>query len=168
MADRPEPWPDEVRREALDLFRDSGSSAAVCRELGLPKSTLSRWLRQARERGEELPTPTEADRTAAAARARTATAVYSSEARRHSLVVNVDRSGGPDACWPWLGATTADGYGPYSACYVIANGPVPEGLELDHTCRNRPCCNPRHLEPVTHAENMRRWHAARGHTLTET
>jgi hypothetical protein len=35
-------------------------------------------------------------------------------------------------------------------------GPIPEGLVLDHLCRNRSCCNPAHLEPVTTAENVRR------------
>jgi hypothetical protein len=36
------------------------------------------------------------------------------------------------------------------------HGPVPEGLELDHLCRNPPCVNPAHLEPVTHQQNMQR------------
>ena len=40
-------------------------------------------------------------------------------------------------------------------------GPVPEGLELDHLCRNPGCVNPEHLEPVTHAENIRRGYQAK-------
>jgi hypothetical protein len=35
-------------------------------------------------------------------------------------------------------------------------GPIPEGLEIDHLCRNTACCLPSHMEPVTHAENMAR------------
>ncbi|MDP2917085.1 MAG: HNH endonuclease signature motif containing protein [Dehalococcoidia bacterium] len=37
--------------------------------------------------------------------------------------------------------------------YETLVGPVPEGKELDHLCRNPPCVNPAHLEPVTHQEN---------------
>lgn len=40
--------------------------------------------------------------------------------------------------------------------YEQANGPIPDGLVLDHLCRNRWCCNPDHLEPVTNEENIRR------------
>lgn len=40
--------------------------------------------------------------------------------------------------------------------WTWVNGPVPEGLELDHLCRVRRCVNPAHLEVVTHAENVRR------------
>jgi hypothetical protein len=40
-------------------------------------------------------------------------------------------------------------------------GLIPAGLSLDHLCRNPPCFNPAHLEPVTHAENMRRGHFGR-------
>lgn len=40
--------------------------------------------------------------------------------------------------------------------YESLVGPIPAGLELDHTCRVRRCVNPDHLEPVTHAENQRR------------
>lgn len=40
--------------------------------------------------------------------------------------------------------------------YETFVGPIPEGLEIDHLCRNRACINPDHLEPVTTGENTRR------------
>lgn len=40
--------------------------------------------------------------------------------------------------------------------YTALVGPVPDGLQLDHVCRHRPCCNVEHLEPVTPQENVRR------------
>lgn len=75
-------------------------------------------------------------------------------------------------CWNWTASTVA-GYGRFgcpgsatyetfgtSLAYRIAwcdlNGPVPDGLELDHLCNNPACVRPDHLEPVTHQENMRR------------
>jgi hypothetical protein len=45
--------------------------------------------------------------------------------------------------------------------YEAFVGPIPEGLEIDHLCRNRACVNPAHLDPVTHQENMSRGKAAR-------
>ncbi len=44
----------------------------------------------------------------------------------------------------------------HKVAYELVCGDVPAGLELDHLCRNRLCCNPAHLEPVTSAENKRR------------
>lgn len=89
-----------------------------------------------------------------------------------------------DACWPWKGAFDSHGYGSYRwstrplrqtmahrIAFILVRGGVPDGLELDHLCRNTKCCNPRHLEPVTHAENIRRRSVAqtsckRGHEFT--
>ena len=71
-----------------------------------------------------------------------------------------------DECWEWTGSRGPAGHGQvwhdgtnqtvYRVIWEDMVGPIPEGLELDHLCRNPPCCNPDHLEPVTHAENMRR------------
>jgi hypothetical protein len=78
-------------------------------------------------------------------------------------------------CWNWTGALTSNlpgkGYGriqvgpklklTHRVAYEALVGPIPEGLDLDHLCRNRKCCNPAHLEPVTRRENL-----LRGDTLT--
>lgn len=69
-------------------------------------------------------------------------------------------------CWLWLGGHSPRGYGMFyvngknravhRVSFELYVGPIPDGLELDHKCRNPACLNPAHLEPVTHIENMRR------------
>lgn len=64
-------------------------------------------------------------------------------------------------CWEWQGATN-HGYGRFrhqSAhrwSWEQEHGPIPNGLTIDHLCRNTFCVNPSHLEPVTIGENLRR------------
>lgn len=82
-------------------------------------------------------------------------------------------------CWVWQRAKTKAGYGqvPVGGRMLYAHrvyyeddvGPIPDGLVLDHLCRNPACCNPDHLEPLTQAENMRRARRSvcrHGHELT--
>jgi hypothetical protein len=79
--------------------------------------------------------------------------------------------GASDKCWPWLASTTPQGYGQcrfgkmrsvHRVAYELAVGPIPAGLQVDHTCHNtdlscaggdaclhRRCCNPAHLEATT-------------------
>lgn len=74
-------------------------------------------------------------------------------------------------CWTWGSQLNAQGYGLISDAgrkrsahryaYELLVEPIPAGLDLDHLCLVRHCVKPTHLEPVTHAENMRRMHAVR-------
>lgn len=101
---------------------------------------------------------------------------------------NLD-SGLTDAnCWTWRGKYIHNGYGQmwqkrirksvYAHRYAYEQfvGPIPDGLQLDHLCRNRGCVNPAHLEPATNrvnvlrgmgptALNARKTHCKRGHPL---
>ncbi len=71
-------------------------------------------------------------------------------------------------CWLWTGGISPNGYGKYRkvsahrAAYEIFVGPIAEGMQLDHLCRVRHCVNPKHLEPVTPKENIRRGLPYRG------
>lgn len=102
----------------------------------------------------------------------------------------VDKSG---ECWAWTGTPYHRGYGRFSiqsprsrrsrqflahrVAWTLTNGPIQDGLTLDHLCRNHGCVNPAHIEAVSHKENVLRGasptaanaaktHCAQGHAYT--
>lgn len=80
-------------------------------------------------------------------------------------VVNGIDDAPEDGCWEWRGALLKDGYGylgvagkkirVHRITYMLANGDIPEGLGILHSCDNPPCCNPKHLRAGTQADNAR-------------
>ena len=100
----------------------------------------------------------------------------------HNRIIDTVRTRTDDECWAWPGTHFAPGgYSKvcvngkvrtaYRTAYELRYGPVPKGLELDHTCNNKPCWNPDHMEPVTHQvnsaeagqHNRQKTHCSRGH-----
>ena len=79
----------------------------------------------------------------------------------------VDRSGGPDACWPWMAARNEHGYGvmriegrnvrAHRVSLTLAAGKSDPGpsVKVLHSCDNPPCCNPAHLRYGTQGDNIR-------------
>lgn len=72
---------------------------------------------------------------------------------------------GEGGCVDWTAGTVGNGYGQFwdgrlvlahRWAYEYFKGPIQDGLQLDHLCRNRHCVNPAHLEPVTGRENILR------------
>jgi hypothetical protein len=97
---------------------------------------------------------------------------------------NVDASGD---CWEWTGRTGLNGYGRFQNgqranmahrwAWEHLVGQIPEGMQIDHLCRNHPCVNPDHLRVVTPLENaaagygiiranLQKTHCPKGHPLT--
>jgi hypothetical protein len=78
---------------------------------------------------------------------------------------NIDRSGGDDACWPYMKTRMNTGYGvlwtrgilvyAHRLVFQLQNGPLVKGEFVLHRCDNPPCCNPAHLFKGSHTDNMR-------------
>lgn len=101
-----------------------------------------------------------------------------------------DKSGGPDACWPWRGKKNRKGYGGFGAvirgvkvisahraAYALAGNELPgPGMVIDHICENPGCVNPKHMRSVPNvlnvmigngacAKHARKTHCLRGHAF---
>ena len=100
----------------------------------------------------------------------------------------VDKSAGPDECWPWLGYIGSDGYGRHSLnqkparahrlAWSLVNGEIPDGGLICHTCDNPVCANPSHLwlgdaksnmqDKIAKGRQMWGGKCRRGHDLSVT
>ena len=80
------------------------------------------------------------------------------------FLAKVDSSAGPGACWPWMAGRTGTGYGQFIinsrkyrahriAFELHAAQPIPDGMQIDHRCFNRACCNPEHLRLASPKQN---------------
>lgn len=94
-----------------------------------------------------------------------------------------------EGCWNWLGFKDYAGYGIFRIAgrknqkahrfaYELAKGRIPDGLQIDHLCRNTSCVNPDHMDVVSNrvnslrgtspwAQNARKTVCKRGHPLVE-
>lgn len=94
----------------------------------------------------------------------------SSPVGRILLKTRIEDRGYDTACWIFTGHVQNAGYGQISdvgtgkrmtrTCHRVmwesVNGSIPKGLDIDHLCHQKTCCNPQHLEAVTRSENLRR------------
>lgn len=108
------------------------------------------------------------------------------QVRKQEILDTVDRSN-CKTCWIWPKRLDEDGYGQvgymgkhqrvHRLFYLFLVGAIPDGLQIDHLCRNRACVNPAHLEIVPQkvnllrgegicAKNARKTHCKRGHEFT--
>jgi hypothetical protein len=163
------------RETIIDLYAKGFTSHEVADQMGLARSSVFYVLKQAGA----TRTPSESQRS-----------VMSLNERFWQYA---DKRLGDAKCWVWTGARTGAGYGAFTVrdfergstntvlahrfAYESIRGPIPDGLGLDHLCRNRSCVNPLHLEPVTartntlrgigpSARNAAQSYCKRGHELS--
>jgi len=135
--------------EAVRLYGNGSTQRDIAKRFGVSQSTIGLWLAKAgvvaRRNG---PSPR-------------------SLADRFWEKVEFK----PGDCWRWLASGNVLGYGKilseggaangrwlkaHRVSYELENGPIPNGLVIDHACREPSCVNPAHLEAVTQSENCKR------------
>lgn len=82
-----------------------------------------------------------------------------------------------EGCWLWMGTKSSKGYGMFQlrrgvplvrahrVSYFLNNGPLEDGIDLHHTCTNKSCVNPAHLQPINHYEHSTKSACRRGHDI---
>lgn len=77
----------------------------------------------------------------------------------HDFWSKVDIKDSKEECWNWTAGTNGVGYGQFKntgthrIAYVLSKGDIPKELQVQHTCNNRLCCNPFHLQLGDHSKN---------------
>jgi hypothetical protein len=154
----------EQKEEMLGLWREGATSVEIGGLFGASAPTVRSLLGQLRKAGYDVP------RRIGPGTAET------------RFLASVEKTA---ECWIWRGHVT-NGYGriyvdgkhvgAHRFSFELHVGPIPEGLHIDHLCRNQVCVNPAHLEPVTPRENLlrgfsnaaqnaRKTHCKHGHSL---
>lgn len=133
---------DETRAAALEIYMGPGGVHAAAEFAGVGKTAILTWAR--------------------AAGLKRSLERQSAAERFHA---KVDRSAGPDGCWPWTAGLHKSGYGSFRLrdrgvvpasryAYELAHGEVvPADMCVCHRCDNPPCCNPAHLFVASKGEN---------------
>lgn len=83
-----------------------------------------------------------------------------------------------ETCWNWTASSQNGGYGKFSSdpkrsmvlahrySYELANGPIAEGLQIDHMCHNPACVRPAHLRATTNKQNNENRRGANRNSIT--
>lgn len=139
----------EIERYCAEALRIGFSQADIQKALGASRSRVSRWcIDGLRKHGSAT--------DHRHLRRGTATLIQMLWAR-----IEVRGAG---ECWPWRGYVKPNGYGSlnyhgkvhnaHRLTYEALIGPVPAGLVIDHTCENKQCCNPAHLQVTGQSANI--------------
>lgn len=118
--------------------------------------------------GQETPLASQTNRSRGYVKGEPIRFINGHNRRKSPVEYVVDQETG---CWIWQRGINAYGYGraydkgktvqAHRLFYERKYGPIPDGLDPDHLCRNRACVNPDHMELVSRAENVRRGAAAK-------